>query len=132
MNLLSAQEKYKDFVGKENKTSRKMYFSSYSPVLTIWPDYKTDFLYDKVKSRYTNSFQNGLAMKKKKQLMHRAIHLKNSCPWTAVSKQWHVICEEITYLYELPELQDNCPGPPELSRPGPIYLITCHFKFLGF
>ena len=66
MNLLSAQEKYKDFVGKENKTSRKMYFSSYSPVLTIWPDYKTDFLYDKVKSRYTNSFQNGLAMKKKK------------------------------------------------------------------
>lgn len=63
MNLLSAHEKYKDFVGKENKTSRKMYFSSYSPVLTIWPDFKTDFLYNKVKSRYTNSFQNGLAMK---------------------------------------------------------------------
>ena len=63
--------------------------------------------------------------------MHRALHLKNSCPWKAVSKQWHVICEEITYLYELSELQDNCPGPPELSGPGPIYLITCHFKFLG-
>ena len=56
MKLLSAQGKNKDFVGKENKISRKMYFSSFSPVLTVWPDYKTDFLYDKVKSRYTNSF----------------------------------------------------------------------------
>lgn len=49
-------EKNKEVVAKENKISRKMYFSSDSSVLTVWPGYKTGFLYDKVKSRYTNSF----------------------------------------------------------------------------
>lgn len=39
---------------------------------------------------------------------------------------------EIIYLYELSEPQDNCLGPPECSGSGPIYLITCHFKFSGF
>ncbi|TKC50914.1 hypothetical protein EI555_019824 [Monodon monoceros] len=45
------QRKNKDFVGEENKISRKTYFSSYSPVLTVWPDYKTDFLYDKQQTK---------------------------------------------------------------------------------
>lgn len=64
--------------------------------------------------------------------MHKAVHMKNSCAWKAVFKQWHVICDEIIYLYELSELQRSCPGPPQRSAPGFIFLITCHFKFLGF
>jgi hypothetical protein len=51
-----------------------MHFSSYSPILTVWPSYKTDFLYDKVKFRYINSFGNGLEMKTK-------IADAQSCPY---------------------------------------------------
>lgn len=50
-----------------------MYFSSYSSVmfgLTI----NTDFLYEEVKSRYTNSFWNGLRIKTK-------IADAQSCPY---------------------------------------------------
>lgn len=63
-----------DFIGKENKISRKMYFSSYSPVPTVWPGYKqsfytkvfkTDFLYDKVKSDIQIAFEMALKWKQK-------------------------------------------------------------------
>lgn len=62
--------------------------------------------------------------------MHKAVHMKNFCVRKAVFKQWYAICNEIIYLYELSELQDNCPGPLH-SGPGPVDLITCHFKILG-
>lgn len=31
--------------------------------------------------------------------MHKAVHMKNSCVWKAVFKQWYAICDEIIYLY---------------------------------